>query len=47
MEVVGLLALLPFVYVARTSILLFRSSWKYEAPSAEEVLRHDTRSPVV
>ena len=47
MEVVGLLALLPFVYVARTSILLFRSSWKYEAVSAEEVLRHDKRAPVV
>jgi TM2 domain-containing membrane protein YozV len=47
MEVVALLALVPFVYIARTSVLLFRSSWKYEAPSAEEVLRDDPRPPVV
>ena len=47
MEAVALLALIPFVYVARKSILLFRSSWKYEALSAEEVLRHDKRAPVV
>jgi TM2 domain-containing membrane protein YozV len=47
MEAVALLALIPFVHVARTSVLLFRSSWKYEAPSAEEVLRDDPRPPVV
>jgi TM2 domain-containing membrane protein YozV len=47
MEMIALLTLVPFIYVARMSILLLRSSWKYEAPSAEEVLRHDPRPPVV
>jgi len=37
----------PFVYVAGTSIMHLRSSWKYEAPSAEELLRDDPRPPVV
>ena len=44
----GAVALLaPFVYLARTSILLLRSSWKYGVASAEEVLRRDPRPPVV
>ena len=47
LEVIAFLALVPFVYVARTSILHLRSSWKYEAPSAEQVLRDDPRPLVV
>ena len=47
LEVIAFLALVPFIYVARTSILHLRSSWKYEAPSAEQVLRDDPRPPVV
>lgn len=43
--VVPLLA--AFVLVARVSILLFRSGWKYEARTAEEVLASDPRPPVV
>jgi TM2 domain-containing membrane protein YozV len=47
LEVVLFLALVPFVYLAGIAILHLRSSWKYEAPSAEELLRQDPRPPVV
>jgi hypothetical protein len=40
-------ALVAFVVVARQGILLVRTGWKYEATSADEVLRRDPRPPVV
>ena len=36
-----------FVVVARTSIQLFRTGWKHEARSAQDVTRADPRPPVV
>ena len=35
-----------FIVVARVSILWFRSGWKYEARTAEQVLASDPRPPV-
>jgi TM2 domain-containing membrane protein YozV len=42
-----LLVAFVFVLVARVSVLRFRSGWKYEARTAEEVLASDPRRPVV
>jgi TM2 domain-containing membrane protein YozV len=39
--------LVAFLFVARHAIRLYRSGWKYEALTAEEVLSRDTRPPVV
>lgn len=36
-----------FVVVAHTSIRLFRTGWKHEARSADDVMRSDPRPPVV
>jgi hypothetical protein len=43
----ALLALALFIYLARSSILLFRSSWRFEVPSATETLAVDRRAPVL
>ena len=43
----GLVAYGLFLYTTRTSIVLYRSSWKYLAPSADELMLRDSRPPVV
>lgn len=44
---VELTAYVLFAYVVRASVLLYRSSWKYETPSLDAALRSDHRPPVV
>jgi TM2 domain-containing protein len=41
------LVLVLFIYLARSAILLFRSSWRFEAPTAAETLAADDRAPVL
>ena len=45
--VAGVLGLGLFVYTARTAVVLYRSSWKYLVPSADDAMRRDERPPVV
>jgi hypothetical protein len=41
------LIIIAFILLARGSIMLFRSGWKYDARTAEEALALDPRPPVV
>jgi len=43
----ALLALALFIYVARSAVLLLRSSWRFEVPSATETMAVDRRAPVL
>jgi hypothetical protein len=40
-------ALVVFIIVARKGVTLLRTGWKYEAPSARQLLEQDPRPPVV
>jgi TM2 domain-containing membrane protein YozV len=44
---VQLPALIIFIVVGRKGVMLLRTGWKYEAPSASQLLEQDPRPPVV